>query len=352
MKKNYRPLRELLLFRYRSFIREPEAVFWTYGFPLVLTVALGVAFRDQPPAQVYVDLVAGPAAGALRRTLAPDGGDHGFTVQVNEPAECADRLRLGKCQVVVSRGALPAEVYTYRFDPSRPESVSARARVDDALQRASGRTDPVSVSDAEVTEPGSRYIDFLIPGLLGMNLMAGGMWGIGYVTVDLRVRKLLKLLIATPMRRSYFLLSMVGGRMGFVFPELVVILLAGVLLFELPIKGSLLAVLVVSGCGALCFAGLGLLVASRAQRLETAAGLLNLVMMPMWLLSGLFFSTDHFPDQLQPVIQLLPLTQLINTLRAVILEGSGLGSELGPLLYLLAWGLVSFYLALRWFRWT
>ena len=293
MKKNYRPLRELLLFRYRSFIREPEAVFWTYGFPLILTVALGIAFRNRPPAQVLVDVEAGPAAAAVRQILAPGNADDGFKVQVNGPAQCADRLRLGKCQVVVS-AAPAADGYTYRYDPSRPESVHARARVDDALQRAAGRTDPVNVSDAEITEPGSRYIDFLIPGLLGMNLMAGGMWGIGYVTVDLRVRKLLKLLIATPMRRSYFLLSMVGGRMGFVFPELVVILLTGVLLFKLPIKGSLLAVLVVSACGALCFAGLGLLVASRAQRLETAAGLLNLVMMPMWLLSGLFFSTDNF----------------------------------------------------------
>lgn len=351
MKNNYRPLRELLLFRFRSFIREPEAVFWTYGFPLILTIALGIAFRNQPPAQVYVDLEAGPTAVALQQTLAPGGADDGFRVQVNEPARCADRLRLGKCQIVVSVD--PAtQHYTYRYDPSRPESVLARTQVDDALQRAAGRTDPLTVRDAEVTEPGARYIDFLIPGLLGMNLMAGGMWGIGYVTVDLRVRKLLKRLIATPMRRSYFLLSMVGGRMGFVLPELVVILLVGVLLFKLPIKGSLPAVFVVTVCGALCFAGLGLLVASRAQRLETAAGLLNLVMMPMWLLSGLFFSTDHFPDRLQPVIQALPLTQLINALRAVILEGNGLRSELFPLLYLLAWGLVSFYLALRWFRWT
>jgi len=351
MKKNYRPLRELLLFRFRSFIREPEAVFWTYGFPLILTIALGIAFRNRPPAQVYVDVEAGPPAVAIQQSLAPNGADDGFKVEVNEPARCADRLRLGKCQVVVSADPATGQ-HTYRYDPSRPESVHARTQVDDALQRAAGRIDPITTRNAEVTEPGSRYIDFLIPGLLGMNLMAGGMWGIGYVTVDLRVRKLLKRLIATPMRRSYFLLSMVGGRMSFVLPELVVILIVGVLLFKLPIRGSLLAVLVVAGCGGLCFAGLGLLVASRAQRLETAAGLLNLVMMPMWLLSGLFFSTDHFPDQLQPVIQALPLTQLINALRAVILEGNTLGSELLPLLYLLAWGLVSFYLALRWFRWT
>ncbi|HNQ21573.1 MAG TPA: ABC transporter permease [Phycisphaerae bacterium] len=349
--RKYRPLPELLRFRLRSFYREPEAVFWTYGFPILLTVLLGIAFRNRPPERIIVDIEAGPGAEAVRGALAAGSADGAFDVLINEAEVCRERLRLGKCAIVVSPATSEAPP-AYHYDPTQPASAYARVRVDDALQRSAGRADPLAVRDAPVTEPGSRYIDFLIPGLLGMNLMGGGMWGIGYVTVDLRVRKLLKRLVATPMPRGHFLLSMVGGRMAFVVPEIVVILLAGVLLFGFPIRGGWVSIFVVAFCGAVCFAGVGLLVACRAERLETVAGLLNVVMMPMWLLSGLFFSTSHFPDVLQPLVQALPLTQLLNALRAVILEGGSVTSQTVPLLYLLALGGVCFCLALRWFRWT
>src|SRR5206468_2758219 len=140
--------------------------------------------------------------------------------------------------------------YEYVYDRTRPESVLARARVDDALQRAAGRADSVATTDRPVTQPGSRYIDFLIPGLLGMNLMGGGLWGIGFVTVDMRVRKLLKRLVATPMRKTHFLIAMIGSRMIFGLPEIVLLLGAGALLFQVMIRGSLLAVLFISMLGA------------------------------------------------------------------------------------------------------
>ena len=341
----YRPLRELTLARVREFLREPEAVFWTYGFPLMLAVGLGIAFRDQPVEIVRVDVQEEAGAREVAAQLATRDD---IAVAVRGKAESRERLRMGRSSLVV----VPGDPLTFVFDPGRPESALARARVDDALQRAAGRQDPVRTAETRVTEPGSRYIDFLVPGLLGMNLMGGSLWGVGFVIVDMRVKKLLKRLAATPMTRTDFLWSIAGGRLLFMIPELAVILGAGVLLFGMPVRGSWLAILALALAGAASFAGLGMLAACRAQRIETVSGLMNVIMVPMWLLSGIFFSSERFPDLLQPLVQALPLTQLNDALRAVILEGASLASQGWRLLVLAAWGLVPFGLALRWFRWN
>jgi ABC-2 type transport system permease protein len=341
----YHPLNELFKARLREFIREPETIFWVYAFPVLLAVGLGIAFRNRPPERVFVDVQQHVLAEETARSLKknPD-----FVVAVHTKSESLDRLRLGKSALVV----VPGNPLTFVFDPTRPESVLARKEVDNALQRAAGRRDPISISDRHVTEPGTRYIDFLIPGLLGMNLLAGSLWGVGYVIVDMRVRKLLKRLAATPMKRSHFLLSALGGRMIFMIPEIVVILGAGVILFKFPIRGNILSILFLALLGATSFAGLGLLTACRAQKLETVSGLMNLIMMPMWLLSGVFFSPERFPAILQPFIQALPLTQFNFALRAVILEGAPLSAQFWRLAIILAWGGVSYVLTLRWFRWS
>jgi ABC-2 type transport system permease protein len=341
----YHPFNELLKTRMREFIREPETIFWVYAFPVLLAIGLGIAFRNRPAERVFVDIqphaLAESVSGILQRN--PD-----FVVAIHSNPECRDRLRLGKSALVV----IPGSVVTYLFDPTRPESVLARQQVDDALQRAAGRQDPLQVDDQHVTEPGTRYIDFLIPGLLGMNLLAGSMWGVGYVIVDMRVRKLLKRFVATPMKRSHFLWSALGGRMAFMIPEIFVILGAGVLLFGFPIRGNIIAILFLSFLGAASFAGLGMLVSCRAQKLETVSGLMNLIMMPMWLLSGVFFSPERFPNVLQGFIQALPLTQFNYALRAVILEGMPLSSQLWRLAIIAAWGGISYFCTLRWFRWN
>ena len=170
--------------------------------------------------------------------------------------------------------------------------------------------------------------------------------------VDMRVRNLLKRLLATPMRRSDFLLSMVGVRVLFFIPEMLFLLFAAFLIFKVPIRGNLLSIMFVAWIGSMSFAGLGLLVACRAKRLESVSGLMNLVMLPMWLTSGVFFSSERFPDVLQPFIRALPLTQLNNALRAIILDGASLWTQTVPMLILLVWGIIAFTLALKWFRWN
>ncbi|MFQ5489842.1 MAG: ABC transporter permease [Phycisphaerae bacterium] len=342
----YRPLKELFLCRMRQFYREPEAIFWTYGFPVLMAAGLGLAFRNRPPQQVHVGVEDGPASAQIRAALE---GLEGFEIQSASPQRCADLLRTGQVDIL----AVPGEQgYEYRFDPTRPEATMARLHLDNALQKSAGRQDALPVTDKHVTEPGARYIDFLVPGLIGLNLMGGGLWGVGFITVDMRIRKLLKRLVATPMRKSHFLMSVIGGRMVFTIPELFILIGFAWLVFKIAIVGSLLSILAVVAVGGVSFAGIGMLAASRAQKLETISGLMNLIMLPMWLLSGVFFSSARFPDLMQPFIQALPLTQLNQALRAVMLEGASLWAVKIPLIILLAWGLVCFSLALRWFRWT
>jgi len=346
--RRYWPLAQLVLARLREFYREPEAVFWVYGFPILMVVALGIAFRNKPVERVVVDIAAGPRADAVAASLGPQDR---FTVAVHPADDCQRHLRTGKTDVVVLPAAPPATGFTYLFDPTRPESLLARNTVNDALQRAAGRADPVGVRDEELQGPGSRYIDFLVPGLLGMSLMGGGLWGVGFVIVDMRIRKLLKRFLATPMKRGDFLAAIMISRLCFMVPEVLILLVFGWLAFGVVIQGSILAVVALILLGAFTFAGIGLLVASRATTMETVSGLMNLVMLPMWVLSGIFFSAERFPAVAQPVIQLLPLTPLIDALRAVMLEGQALTEQLPRLGILLAWGLGTFALALRWFRW-
>ena len=343
------PLVQIVLSRLREFYREPEAVFWVYGFPLLMVVALGIAFRNQPERPVAVDVEEGPAAAAVQTAL--QGNDR-FQVRVADLDACRLRLRLGKTDIVVIGSAASQPNYEYCFDPGRPESVLARRAVDDALQRAAGRTDPVATSDREMTEPGGRYIDFLVPGLLGMSLMGGGLWGVGFVTVDMRIRKLLKRLLATPMRKSHFLAGIMLSRLLFMVPEVLVLLIFARFAFGVVNQGSVISLVLLILLGAFSFAGIGLLVASRAKTLEAVSGLMNLVMLPMWVLSGIFFSSDRFPEIAQPFILALPLTELINSSRAVMLEGATLASQAGNVAALAAWGSISFVLALRLFRWN
>jgi ABC-type multidrug transport system permease subunit len=351
--KRYSPLGQLILARLREFYREPEALFWVYGFPILMIVALGIAFRNKPAELIVVDLQQDAAEeGKVQFVRDALEKDEAFKVQVHDSAECRRRLRTGKTALVIVPPQSSNGVYEYLLDPTREESRLAQSKVDDALQRAKGRVDPLPVREETLQEPGGRYIDFLVPGLVGMSLMGGGLWGVGFVTVDMRIRKVLKRFLATPMRKTDFLFGILCSRLLFLVPEILVLLLFARLAFDVVIQGSLLVIAGLILLGALAFSGIGLLVASRAKTLEAVSGLMNLVMLPMWVLSGIFFSSERFPEAMQPFIKVLPLTPLNDALRAVTLEGTPL-VELWPQVAILtAWAVGSFVLALRWFRWN
>ncbi|MCX6552566.1 MAG: ABC transporter permease [Acidobacteria bacterium] len=338
------PLIQLTLVRLREFVREPEAVFWVVVFPIVLAATLGIAFRTQGDEPVHAGVLGGPGSEVVVSALkASDGID--VTTVTRERADLA--LRDGEVQVVVIPGTPPS----YRFDPTRPESRLARLAVDAALQRAAGRADRFTAGEQKLEVVGARYVDWLVPGLLGMNIMGTGMWGIGFSIVYARNRKLLKRLAATPMARSHYLLAQMLARLVSLVAEVAALIGFAWLVFSVPVRGSLMGLATVSVAGAVAFAGLGLLVASRVRTIEAVSGLLNFVMLPMWVLSGVFFSSAHFPAASQPLIHLLPLTALNDALRAVMLDGAPLAGVSGELLILSAWALVSFGLALRLFRW-
>jgi ABC-type multidrug transport system permease subunit len=354
--RRYSPMWQLVIVRLREFLREPEAVFWVYGFPIVMVVALGIAFRNKPVEVITVDVVDnGPLATWAQSALS---ADERFRPTKFSEDEARQRLRTGKTDLVVfvrepsSTSADAARHFDYVYDPTKPASELARNTADDLLQRAAGRKDVATAKDETLEEPGGRYIDFLVPGLLGMSLMGGGLWGVGFVTVDMRIRKLLKRFLATPMKKSQFLGGIMISRMAFMVPEVIILLVFARFVFDVQIHGSLFDLLLLILLGAVSFSGMGLLVASRANTIEAVSGLMNLVMLPMWMLSGIFFSSERFPDAAQPFIKALPLTPLNDMLRAVMLEGSSLVNHLPQIAILAAWGIVTFALALRWFRWT
>ena len=344
------PVYRLTMARILEFLRQPDAVFWSYFFPVLMVLALGLAFNKTQEPPVLVDIVDSKLHETIMESLKLNPQ---FALKYSAIDEAKNRLQTGRTDLLIEK-AIEGTGHVYVFDPLRPESVSARSLVDDYLQRSAGRKDAIKVSDRSAVDVGSRYVDFLVPGILGMNIMGGGLWGVGFAIVQMRIRKVLKRLVATPMKKSHFLWSLLASRLVFQIPGVVILLGFAWLTFGVAARGSLFAALVVVLLGALTFSGIGMLVASRANSMEMVSGLMNLVMLPMWLFSGIFFSTDRFPDAMQPIVQILPLTPLIGALRAITLEGAGLfePTQLMRLAILATWTLVSFAIALKWFRWT
>jgi ABC-type multidrug transport system permease subunit len=339
-----RSIVQLTLCRFRGFIREPEAVFWTFVFPILLAVGLGVAFRSRAPEKPHVGIVRSESALAagLRH-------DTSIVVEELDDSSAARALRTGKVAMLVRIRSDNQVEYVY--DPARGESTPARLLVDGAIQRAAGRQDRVAVIDRKVTERGSRYIDFVLPGLLGMNLMGSGIWGIGFAIVDQRGKKLLKRFMATPMSRAEYLASFMLSRMFFLVLEVMTLLGFGALAFKVPMRGSLITLFSICLLAALAFAGMGLLIDSRARTTEGVSGLMNFVMLPMWIFSGVFFSSSNFPTVVQPLIKLLPLTAVNDALRANMLEGVTFAGVAPEMLVIAGWLVASFFVALRLFRW-
>jgi ABC-2 type transport system permease protein len=335
---------QLALLRVRTFLREPEALFWTFGFPILMAIGLGLAFGEGQEEQSHVGVVRGSIAEAHLKALelSPE-----LSVQLLSPEEAERSLRQGEVAVILSGN----DELVSSYDPTRPDSRMARLAVDRVLQDAAGASRPLEVIERPQRQRGSRYIDWVIPGLIGLNLMSTGLWGIGFGIVNMRQKKQLKRLSATPMRRGDFLISQILARLAFLALEVPPIVLFAWLVFDVRIEGSLLAVAVVVLLGTVAFAGLGLLAATRARTVEGVSGIMNVIMLPMFILSGVFFSSRRFPDAMQPFIQALPLTALNDALRAVYNDGLPLTAIPLQLAILMAWTLGSTLLALRLFRW-
>ncbi len=329
------PLFQLYLTRLRDFYRQPARIFWVYGFPTVLAIVLGLAFQNRLPAPIQVDLIQGPGSSWIKGALESHNAalerdraagrarlDIPAVMVREEPRRGHEAAEDGQDAAGHRAGRLGVVGLSLRPDPAR-----GRRRPADGRRHPPAGQGPQGSAcqpgNVYVTEPGSRYVDFLIPGLIAVNTMGGGLWGIGFLLVNIRIGKLLKRFVATPMPRRDFLLALLGARLTFLIPDLTVLLLLGTLAFQMPIRGSLGLVILVDVVGALAFAGIGLLVACRTTTTEAVSGLMNLVMLPQWLFSGVFFSSDRFPDSAQRFIKALPLTQLVGALRASFSRAPG-----------------------------
>ncbi len=334
-------LYQLTMTRLKLTLREPEAIFWIFVFPILLAVGLGIAFRNRP-ADV---LPVGATTQHLAQALAADQALHATLMD-----EAAGRHALDAGTILLLAEQTPGGV-AYRYDDTNPDARTARMVADRAIQVAAGQREAVQAENQYVHEAGSRYIDFVVPGLLGMNLMGSAMWGLGFSIVEARQMKLLKRVVASPMPRWQYLMAYLLSRLVMLVIEVVVFLGFARLVFGVPFRGPLGELGLVCVLTSLVFSALGLLVASRARTMEAVSGLMNLVMLPMWILSGVFFSASRFPAFMQPFVKALPLTAAIDAMRANMLQGAHLSRMMAPLGILLLWFVAPFAVALRIFRW-
>jgi ABC-2 type transport system permease protein len=334
-------LYQLTMTRFRLFLREPEAIFWIFIFPILLAVGLGIAFRNRPADVLQVGATTAQLTQALN-------ADKGLTAKIMDESTGAHALATGNILLLAIQSP---DGVVYKYDDTNPDARTARLLADRAVQTAAGRHEAVTASNQLIHETGARYIDFVVPGLLGMNLMGSAIWGLGFAIVEARQKKLLKRLVASPMPRWQYLASYLLSRLVMLVIEVVAFLGFARLVFGVPFRGSLVELGILCVLTSLAFSALGLLVASRAKTMEAASGLMNLVMLPMWILSGVFFSASRFPPIIQPVVRALPLTAAIDALRGNMLQGMNLGQLLAPVAILLAWLIVPFAISLRIFRW-
>ena len=334
-------LYQLTTARFRLFFREPEAVFWIFVFPILLAVGLSIAFRNRPADVLQV-------AGTTAQLTQSLNSDKGLTATTLDEAEGSKALATGRILLLAIQR--PGSV-DFAYDNTNPDARTAKLLADRALEKSAGQTENIQITDRQVHETGARFIDFVIPGLLGMNLMSSAIWGLGFAIVEARQKKLLKRLVASPMPRWQYLASFLLSRLLLLVIEVVVFLGFARLVFGVPFRGPLWQLGLVCILASMSFSALGLLIASRAKTMEAASGLMNLVMLPMWILSGVFFSASRFPNVIQPIIRALPLTATIDALRGNMLQGVPLTHLALPVVTLLAWLLVSFTVSLRIFRW-
>jgi ABC-type multidrug transport system permease subunit len=334
-------LYQLTSTRFRLFLREPEAIFWVFVFPILLAVGLGIAFRNRPP-----DVL--PVAATTAQLTQALAADKGLTASVMEEAAGVHALATGAINLLAIQRP---DGVVYEYDATNPDGRTARLLAERAIQTAAGRQDAVPSQNQLVHETGARYIDFVVPGLLGMNLMGSAIWGMGFSIVEARQKKLLKRLVASPMPRWQYMASFILSRLAMLVIEVVVFVGFARLAFGVPLRGSLLDLGLICLVTSLAFSALGLLIASRAKTMEAASGLMNLVMLPMWILSGVFFSATRFPAVIQPFVRALPLTAAIDALRSNMLQGIGISHLTMEIGILLAWLVVPFAVTMKIFRW-
>lgn len=335
---------QLLLFRVRSITREPTALFWLLFAPVVLSVVLGLAFDHRQWDDIHIAVADGKGADALSERLHRMPG---IRAERTSLADGELKLRRGHVALVLVPGPTPKLL----FDPTREDCRVARLTALDALEREAGVPPGPKVEEATLTAPGTRYVDFVIPGLLAYTLMINGLHAVGLSLVAMRSQRLIRRLAATQMNRGAFFASFVVGRALIALVEIAVVTFAAWAFFGVPISGSTFGYVAFATFGATMFGLVGLALASRASDPQAVGGIVNFAGLAMTLLSGVFFSANRFPGWAQPLVQLAPLTSLVSGMRAISLDGAGWSTVWPQVLVLTLWGGVASVVTAKAFRW-
>ncbi|MDR2497330.1 MAG: ABC transporter permease [Tannerellaceae bacterium] len=347
-------------------IREPETLFWGIVFPVLISIGLGLAFTQKSEEKFQV-LVISERPTELDSVLAIYGrageykgrpaqvwrvtdkvlGNAEFNFVRSDLRSAIVSLKRGEADVMIgdTLGAL-----RYHFDPHNSQAQLVYMKLSAMLKSPSVRTEDSSPVEP-ITLKGVRYIDFLIPGLIAFGLMGSMMWGVSYTIIERRSQKLLRRMVATPMRKSNYLISLMAVRTFMNIIEALILIAFAALIFGITVQGNIAALITLYMAGNLAFAGIAILISSRTHKTEVGTGLINLVQMPMMILSGIFFSYHNFPDWSIGFIRLLPLTAMADGIRSIFNEGAGWMEILSPTLALSVLGVSCFIIGMKRFKW-
>jgi ABC-type multidrug transport system permease subunit len=360
-------LYRLSIAQFLETIREPEVLFWGMLFPVLISIGLGLAFTQQSELKFQVLVVEehprelDSLLYMYAQPVSKNGkdvhiwkvsdnilGNTEFTFVHSDWPSAIVSLKRGEADVIVSDSLGKV---SYHFDPHSSQAQLVYMKLSSLIQAPVMATDTPQAPVEPLTLKGVRYIDFLVPGLIAFGIMSSIMWGISYTIIERRSQKLLRRMVATPMKKSNFLIALMFVRILMNVVEALILFFFAWLLFDIHIQGNVGALLVLFLAGNLAFTGIGVLVSSRTSKTEVGTGWINAVTMPMMLLSGIFFSYHNFPQWSIGLIKLLPLTALTDGIRCIFNEGGGWMEILSPSIALSIFGVICFIGGMRMFKW-
>jgi ABC-2 type transport system permease protein len=373
----FKQLWQLISALFREIIREPGVLFWGILFPILMSLGLGLAFTKKTDVirkVAVINITEGPAAETANSVLS---GFLQHNCEINSSGESDSwkwkytirdeklgnsvflfyRMKWDEAVRFLKRGTINVllvgnnDSVEYHFDPMNPDAQLTYLKLSAIAGKGEVQTIHGNSEIKPLTVTGTRYIDFLVPGLIAMGVMMSSMWGISYGIIEKRSKKLLRRLVATPMKKSHFLIALITVRIAMNFIESLVLFLFALFAFKMTIQGNISALILMFLAGNIAFAGIAVFVSSHTSNTEVGNGLINFVVFPMMVLSGIFFSYQNFPDWSLPVIKNLPLTMLTDGIRSIFNEGAGYHEVTIPILILLAIGTLFFSVGLKIFKW-
>jgi ABC-2 type transport system permease protein len=370
--KSFKPkqLSMLITSYFRELFRQPEVLFWGVIFPILMALGLGIAFTQKANVEKHIAVIVNqqqPSSDLQFEDFLKNRTEKIKENNKNEYKLVIKDKKLGnttfffqevnwkEATILLKRGEISLIVeettngIKYHFDPVSPDGQLTYLALSRLVQNKETYNDESNVEP--LTVKGTRYIDFFIPGLIAMGVMMSSVWGSSFGIIDRRAKKLLRRMIATPMKKSHFLISLLVGRTTMNFLEACLLFFFAYLVFGITIQGSVLALILIFLVSNFAFAGIAFLISSRTASTEAGNGLINAVLTPMIVLSGIFFSYHNFPDVIIPIIKILPLTLLADSVRSIFIEGAGFQEIAIPFFVLTGMGIVFFSLGLKMFKW-